>query len=186
MEFLSVDGPSVPAAPRRRKKTLPDRHRSTPHTGLTLLAVGVAACLCSCGKPPSPLAPYETELSGLTPDSATVLALSARPDLMDAAGRVFRATCASCHTAAGTGLVGPNLTDDAYLNVRTPADFYEVISDGRHAKGMPAWDRSFSAGSRLALAAYVASLRGSAPGKGKEPEGEVIPPWNEALPTGGE
>jgi mono/diheme cytochrome c family protein len=144
-----------------------------------LLILGIGAVLVGCG-PSDPLAGYRDEIEPLAASDETVVLLSRRAEIMDAASELFITNCAACHNAKGTGLTGPNLTDDAYLDIESPVDLYWVITDGRHAKGMPAWDRSLDDAERLALAAYTAELRGSAEG-GKKPEGEIIPAWETFL-----
>ncbi len=99
---------------------------------------------------------------------------------MPIAGENFRALCASCHAASGSGLIGPSLTDDVYLNVRKPQDLFDVITHGRHAKGMPEWGTKIERSKRLLLAAYSASLRGT-DDSGRVPEGKPIPAWETFL-----
>jgi mono/diheme cytochrome c family protein len=137
--------------------------------------LGIAITLSGCG-PSDPLAGVRTEIESMEPSDEAVVRLSRRAEVVDAAGVLFRQNCATCHNARGTGLTGPSLTDDFYLDIDRPLDLYGVITDGRHAKGMPAWDRSLDEAERLALAAYAAALRGTDE-SGRAPEGEKIPPW---------
>jgi len=145
-----------------------------------IIVAGASAMLAGCG-PSDPLADHRAEIEGLEVSDEAVVLLSRREEIMRASSELFVTNCAACHNAAGTGLTGPNLTDDAYLDIETPVDLYWVITDGRHAKGMPAWDRSLDDAERLALAAYAAALRGSDGRGGKKPEGEVIPEWETFL-----
>jgi cytochrome c oxidase cbb3-type subunit 3 len=113
----------------------------------------------------------------LTPDAGTIAGLMGNPEYMDAMRGAFVTKCASCHTASGAGMVGPNLTDNAYKNVTKIDDIYHVITNGVTAAGMPAWGRQLSRTEIILMSAYVASLRDTnAPG-GKAPEGEAIDPW---------
>ena len=92
---------------------------------------------------------------------------------------VYKTNCVSCHGADGTGLVGPNLTDEYWKNVRKVEDIAKVISEGAANGAMPAWQNRLSHQNQIVLtAAYVASLRDS-PKTGKPPvaEAKVIPPW---------
>jgi len=148
--------------------------------------------------PWSPQARYETAVAehfrrqfakfgDLQGDGATIAGLAASPEYMNAVSATFISKCASCHGKNGEGLVGPNLTDDHYKNVKSLADLYNVISEGVVAKGMPAWKIQIPQVERVLLAAYVATLRGTdAPGRA--PEGDVIPPFPTAEPLrfGGE
>lgn len=92
------------------------------------------------------------------------------------AGAMFRGKCAQCHAADGGGGVGPNLSDDHYINVKKIEDIFKVIKDGVPLKGMPAWGTQLSDTQIVLLASYVAQLRGK-PIKGAAPKGEVIPAW---------
>jgi cytochrome c oxidase cbb3-type subunit 3 len=115
----------------------------------------------------------------LEPDVETIAGLAANPDYMSAVAGTFLGKCANCHGPNGEGLVGPNLTDDAYINVQTLPDIYTVLRDGVVVKGMPAWGRQMQETELVLLSAYVASLRGKDVSGGRAPEGEVI----EAFPT---
>lgn len=120
-------------------------------------------------------------LGDLQPDDQTIASLMADPRMMQAAAGVFGSNCAVCHGKDGGGGTGPNLCDDAYLNVKVAGDLYGVISNGVVPKGMPAWDKRFGQAQRVLLAAYVAHLRGTAPAAPKEAQGSPAAVW--ALPT---
>ena len=111
-----------------------------------------------------------------TPEQIMELAVH-RPDLLPIAEATFRGNCASCHAAHGGGLVGPNLTDDAWKNIRDITGIYDVIAKGAGNGAMPAWERQFQPSEIVLMSAYIASLRGSNPSGAKGPEGEVIAPW---------
>lgn len=117
----------------------------------------------------------------LTPDEATIGGLMANAEYMNAVKSTFEGKCASCHKADGSGLVGPNLTDDAYINVQSLTDIYNTIEQGVVLKGMPAWGRQLHPTEVVLLSAYVASLRGqNLPGRAAE--GEIAPAWPEYEP----
>lgn len=89
---------------------------------------------------------------------------------------VFKANCVSCHGVGGQGVVGPNLTDDYWKNVRNLEDLGLVIRNGAAGQAMPAWKNRLHPTELVLVASYVASLRDTnAPGKGAE--GPEIPPW---------
>jgi cytochrome c oxidase cbb3-type subunit III len=91
---------------------------------------------------------------------------------------IYQANCISCHRADGSGLVGPNLTDDHYKNVKQIADIYTVLVNGAGGGAMPAWKNRLSQNEIVTVAAYVASLRGAPAGSAAKPaEGNIIPPW---------
>lgn len=87
---------------------------------------------------------------------------------------VFASNCASCHGAQGEGLIGPNLTDNAYLYGKKTMETYAVIRDGA-PKGMPPWGQILSQTDMVNVVSYVISIRGSAPENPKAPEGVVLP-----------
>jgi cytochrome c oxidase cbb3-type subunit 3 len=89
----------------------------------------------------------------------------------------YQANCVSCHGQNGEGVVGPNLTDEVYKNVRTIEDLVTVIEKGANNGAMPAWGKRFSHPNVAILtAAYIASMRGKNEA-GRQPEGNAIPPW---------
>ncbi len=113
------------------------------------------------------------------PDEATLLTL------METEGGKWQAyakskyagKCASCHGAQGQGMVGPNLTDDHWKNVKAVADIYHVITDGAAAGSMPAQKNTMGKNERVIVAAYIASLRGTNPAGGLAADGDEIAPW---------
>ncbi len=116
-------------------------------------------------------------LGDLKPTSGTMGALLEDPKMMQAAAGLFATNCAVCHAKDGGGGTGPNLCDDAYINVKQMTDLYGVISNGVVAKGMPAWDKRFGEAQRVLLASYVAHLRGTKPAAPKAAQGDAIPAW---------
>ena len=90
---------------------------------------------------------------------------------------VFAANCVSCHGKEGGGLVGPNLCDDSYKNVKDIGDILKVLQNGANAGAMPAWSNRLSTNEIVLVSSYVASLRGNDPAVAKGPEGREIDPW---------
>lgn len=95
--------------------------------------------------------------------------------LMNDAKPLFALRCAVCHGDKGQGLIGPNLTDNAWLHGGGALiDIFRVIDEGVLAKGMPAWGKQLSPIELRKLAAFIGAQRGkSLPGK--PPEGVVAP-----------
>jgi cytochrome c oxidase cbb3-type subunit III len=90
---------------------------------------------------------------------------------LEAGKAVFQARCASCHAEKGQGLIGPNLTDDAWIHGQgTLLDIYGTVNAGVLDKGMPAWGRQLSPLELRTVVAFVGSLRGTHV-PGKEPQG---------------
>lgn len=123
------------------------------------------------------------DLGELKADEPTMLKMMQDPKWMSFGASVFRANCAQCHKADGTGETGPNLTDDRWINVKSLADVYRVVTDGVAAKGMPTWKARLGQNERILVASFVANLRAN-PKLGRTAEGEIIPPWP-ATPAAG-
>ena len=72
------------------------------------------------------------------------------------ANSVFLTNCQSCHGPDGSGVVGPNLTDDYYQNVKKITDIAKVIKNGAGTGSMPAWKARLHPNEIVLMAAYVA------------------------------
>lgn len=123
------------------------------------------------------------QLAGMEikPDAATMLALMGDEATMEAQAKVWQLKCALCHLD-GRGSIGPNMTDDHYLNVKTLEDFPRIVENGIIEKGMTPFKGQLSDEEIVLIAAYAAHLRGkeldtSDPMPIKEAQGEVLPPW---------
>jgi len=120
------------------------------------------------------------EIGVLEPDRDTILEYMDKEGWLAVGETVYNSNCISCHGADGGGLVGPNLTDDHWKNVRKVEDIATVIQEGAANGAMPAWKTRMSHPNQIVLvAAYVATLRGTNPAKPKEKEGNPIPPWSD-------
>ncbi|MEM6995679.1 MAG: cbb3-type cytochrome c oxidase N-terminal domain-containing protein [Myxococcota bacterium] len=118
------------------------------------------------------------ELGDLTPDRETLLKYKDDAEWLAVGRAVYKANCVSCHGPEGGGVVGPNLTDDAWIHVKNIEDIATVIENGAAKGSMPAWRNRLSHVNQIVLtAAYVASLRGAG-AVGKAPEGQAIPAWD--------
>jgi cytochrome c oxidase cbb3-type subunit 3 len=73
----------------------------------------------------------------------------------------------------GGGLVGPNLTDEYWINGGDVKNIYQTIKVGVPAKGMIAWQLVFSQKQMQQIASFILTLQGSNPPGGKAPEGEL-------------
>jgi cytochrome c oxidase cbb3-type subunit III len=76
-----------------------------------------------------------------------------------------KSLCFSCHRADLGGLVGPNLTDDLWLNGCSVTDVVTSIRTGNPTRGMLPFgsNAALTDEELLQLASYVLSKRGSAP-----------------------
>jgi cytochrome c oxidase cbb3-type subunit 3 len=102
-----------------------------------------------------------------------ILALSRDPEALAKGAEVYRTTCAACHGASGEGVIGPNLTDRAWIHEHSPAEILRGVREGYTSKGMPAWEPIIGAERCLQAAAYVLTLRGQNLA-GKAPQGELV------------
>ncbi|MCB9845212.1 MAG: c-type cytochrome [Phycisphaeraceae bacterium] len=118
------------------------------------------------------------EIGTLKPDERTILTVARDPKWGAVAEGIFASNCRSCHGENGEGLVGPNLTDDAYKNVKVVTDIFKVINGGAANGAMPAWGVRLHPNEQILVASYVALLRGKRL-TGLAPDGEVIAPWPE-------
>lgn len=98
---------------------------------------------------------------------------AADPAQLAAGKTVYETNCAVCHRADGGGVIGPNLTDNAWIHGGTPAQIHLTIAQGVLAKGMPAWDRILKPDQVNAVTAYVISLHGTNPPNPKAAEGTI-------------
>ncbi len=114
-------------------------------------------------------------------DQKTMLDLMNDAKWRDFGSSVFKANCVSCHGADAQGVVGPNLTDNFWKNVKTMEDVPRVVADGAANGAMPAWKGRLHANEVVLVASYVASLRGKNLPSARAAEGVEIPPW----PKGG-
>lgn len=115
----------------------------------------------------------------LQPDDETILRFMGDDVAMAGMGSLFKAKCARCHQADGGGGVGPNLTDQHYLNVKSLTEIPTILVEGVIEKGMPAWGDQLSTTQIVLLTSYVARMRGTNV-PGKAPQGDLIPPWPDA------
>lgn len=93
---------------------------------------------------------------------------------LDKGQATFVSSCAACHKADGSGVIGPNLTDSVWLHGGSDANIYKTISEGVPDKGMQAWLPALGPDKTLAVTAYVLTLRGkNLPGKA--PQGTPEP-----------
>ena len=109
------------------------------------------------------------------PASDEVLLALAKDDATVQQGQQqFQQQCSGCHGAQAQGLIGPNLTDSAWLHGAQPMDLHKVVTEGVVAKGMPAWGRTLGPTRVRAVVAWLLTVKGTNV-LGKAPEGEPVP-----------
>ncbi|HEU4566168.1 MAG TPA: cbb3-type cytochrome c oxidase N-terminal domain-containing protein [Gemmatimonadaceae bacterium] len=127
------------------------------------------------------IADYEAELAahrarhpdpeGGAVDAAKLAALVKDPAALALGQTTYTQNCAACHRADGGGMIGPNLTDDAWLHGGTLPEIHKTVEVGVLEKGMPAWGKMLKPDQIDAVVAYVASLHGTNPPNPKAPQG---------------
>jgi cytochrome c oxidase cbb3-type subunit 3 len=92
-----------------------------------------------------------------------------------AAGKaLFQTNCIACHRADGGGQIGPNLTDQFWINGGGIKNVFNTIMEGgRDGKGMVSWKASIKPSDIQKIASYVLSLQGSNPKEPKPTEAEA-------------
>jgi cytochrome c oxidase cbb3-type subunit 3 len=142
-----------------------------------------------------PAAKYESEMEaaggaladmesrGLT--EGDLLAMSADPAKAAEGEAIWTQYCVVCHKPDGSGLVGPNLTDDYWIHGGAVSDIHNIVVKGVPEKGMASWGRQLGPDRVDAVVSHVLTLRGrNLPGK--EPEGDLYAeaPSPEAMSEG--
>lgn len=85
----------------------------------------------------------------------------------------FQKNCVSCHGAMGQGIVGPNLTDQYWINGGGIKNIFATIKNGVPAKGMISWKLVFTPKEIQQIASYVLTLQGTNPPGAKKSEGTL-------------
>lgn len=89
--------------------------------------------------------------------------------------QIFVDNCVACHLEKGRGDIGPNLTDDHWINSKgTPETNYPVIFNGVVENGMPNWSEVLSRDEIYQVVAYVQTLHHTFIKDGKAPQGEKV------------
>jgi cytochrome c oxidase cbb3-type subunit 3 len=120
-----------------------------------------------------------SELGTLAQDEPTMLRMMNDPKWLSVGQSVFRSNCVSCHADKGQGIVGPNLTDNHFKNIKKLTDICTVVSNGAANGAMPAWKINLHPNEIVLVSAYVATMRGqNIPGGRGQIIGDTeIPAW---------
>lgn len=151
-----------------------------------LFAVGYGVWYHLGGPGVSEVEAYEAEMSDyyamkakqggkLQVTDEMVAMLSKNTAALGGTAALFQDKCAECHAKDGGGGIGPNLTDDYWINGDGKGKaVHAVIRDGVPKRGMQAWGKKLKENELFNLSAYVLSLRGTTPAKPKDPQGEKV------------
>lgn len=110
--------------------------------------------------------------AGVIDDSALTL-LSKDTATVAKGQEIFKTNCVVCHRADGGGVIGPNLTDNAWLHGGKPTDIYKTVNEGVTSKGMAAWGGQLGVDKTQSVVAYVMTLKNTNVAGGKAPQGTV-------------
>jgi cytochrome c oxidase cbb3-type subunit 3 len=121
--------------------------------------------------------------SGPVLTNEQVMAFVSNHEMVEHGKEIFGKNCAACHGPQGGGIIGPNLTDDAWIHGGQPVDIMNTVQKGVVAKGMPPWGTMLKPDDVNAVVAYVITLHGTKPANPKAPEGVVAPADAGAAPV---
>jgi cytochrome c oxidase cbb3-type subunit 3 len=109
---------------------------------------------------------------GKVVDENTVQLLKYPADLI-AGQATFNKLCTVCHGTKGEGLVGPNLTDDYWINGGGIKNVFTTIKNGVPDKGMLSWKSQLTPAQIEEVGSFVLSLHGTNPPNAKPPQGSL-------------
>ena len=116
-------------------------------------------------------------------DEASVTPLTDATNL-EAGKTIYVQNCVACHGMAGEGnAVGPNLTDEYWLNGGGIKNIFSTIKYGVPEKGMIPWQTQLNPQKMHQVASFVFSLIGTNPPNAKAPQGELYSPDAEEAPA---
>jgi len=104
-------------------------------------------------------------------DESSVV-ISDDPSVIANGGKVYAMNCAPCHKADGGGGIGPNLTDEYWVNGGSVSDVFTAVKYGFPDKGMISWEPLLSSQQMSDVTSFVMSLKGTNPEGAKDPQGE--------------
>uniref|UniRef100_UPI0040481EBF cbb3-type cytochrome c oxidase N-terminal domain-containing protein n=1 Tax=Flavobacterium sp. TaxID=239 RepID=UPI0040481EBF len=88
--------------------------------------------------------------------------------------KIFGESCVACHGANLQGGIGPNLTDNHWINGGGVKNIFKLISEGSTKNPtMAPWKDVIKSTDIQKIASYIISLEGSNPSEAKAPEGEI-------------
>jgi len=116
--------------------------------------------------------------AGAKVDETTVVAFTDAENL-EKGKTTFKTYCVPCHGPDGQGVVGPNLTDEYWINGGGIKNIFKTIKYGVPAKGMISWEAQLSPAKIQEVGSYILTLKGTNPPNPKDPQGDV---WKEELP----
>ena len=104
--------------------------------------------------------------------SGDFVLLTDAADLEEGKDIYSKMNCFACHGMNGEGnAIGPNLTDDYSINGCDFQDVFNIVKNGKPAKGMTAFKGQISDTRIQKVSSYIWSIRGTNPENAKESQG---------------
>ncbi len=117
---------------------------------------------------------HETRYQLASQSNEEMMALTDAADIDEGNSIYKQMSCFACHGLNGEGnAIGPNLTDNTWLNGCDFQSVFNIIKNGNAAKGMTPFKTQLSDARIQKVASYVLSLKGSNPPNAKAPQGEA-------------
>lgn len=132
----------------------------------TIAFVGLFAAGCSLAEDVTPPPGAALIVPTAAVEAVPVAAPASRPSAV-AGAVVFAENCTRCHGPAGAGdgefaaqidTPMPDLTDGRLADERTPAQWFEIVTNGRIETLMPPWAEALSAAERWDVVAFLYTL----------------------------
>lgn len=121
------------------------------------------------------IAQSKAQAAAGTVSETALVALVKDPAAVSRGKATFDSKCASCHGPTGGGLVGPNLTDNAWINGNgSLVAIHLSVDKGVADKGMPPWGPLLKTDELNEVVAYIGSIRGTNVAGGKPPQGTAV------------
>lgn len=139
-------------------------HRFSLARVAVLALVALALAGCSLASEPIPAGPIQT---GPLPGEEAAAAVPASLPSAATGAQVYAGHCAECHGADGSGdspmaaqlrdqgAFLPDFTDPDLGRLRSPAEWYEIITNGRMRAFMPPWAGTLTDAERWSAAYYL-------------------------------
>ena len=108
------------------------------------------------------------------------LTLLEDPARLEAGKAIYVGNCQVCHNPNLEGNVGPNLTDEYWINGGGIKNVFATIKNGVPEKGMISWESQLTPGQMHEVASFILSMQGTNPPNAKPPQGEK---WVEEAPA---
>ncbi len=113
---------------------------------------------------------------GGTVSPETLVMLSQDSATVQQGREIFETNCVACHGDRAQGVIGPNLTDNAWLHGGAPESIYTTVREGVQTKGMPAWGPTLGPRPVQAVVAYILTLRDTNVEGGRPAQGDPYEP----------